>query len=111
VFRLDKPSFAALPFFIGCLWVNQTVYFLARHFKCFRGPLGAGASPLGARRVQRCDDRLALGADDVCGILFVLIVGFEHVEDQRLDVVAGGAPYAREMVQPNDRIARRGLLG
>jgi hypothetical protein len=37
------------------------------------------------------DDRLALGADDVCGIVLVLIVGFEHVEDQRLGLVAGGA--------------------
>jgi hypothetical protein len=45
------------------------------------------------------DDRLALGADDVCGIVLVLIAGFEHVEDQRLDLVAGGAPYVREMVQ------------
>jgi hypothetical protein len=29
-----------------------------------------------------------------------LSVGFEHVEEQRLDPVAGGAPYARELVQP-----------
>jgi hypothetical protein len=46
--------------------------------------------------VESRDNRLALGADDVCGILLVLIVGFEHVEDQRLDVVAGGATIRAE---------------
>src|SRR5262249_48012153 len=58
----------------------------------------------GAWRVVMID--LHSAADDVCGIVLVLIVGFEHVEDQRLDLVAGGAPYAREMVQSMPIVAR-----
>jgi len=40
---------------VHSMWVTQTVYFLARHCPCFRGPIGH-ASPMGARPVQRCDD-------------------------------------------------------
>jgi hypothetical protein len=48
-----------LPLFVSSGWVTQTVYFLARHFPCFRGPLVTHAWPVGAWPMQRCNDRLA----------------------------------------------------
>src|SRR5262249_56525557 len=49
---------------------------------------------LGARPVQRCNDRLAFLADDVGGIVVIVIVRFHHVEYHRLRLIAGGAPNA-----------------
>jgi len=45
-----------------------------------------------ARRVQRGDDRLALGAYNVCRVVIILIVRFHHVEDHRPRLIAGRAP-------------------
>jgi hypothetical protein len=59
-----------------------------------RGPLGARASS--TRRVQRGNDRLALGADNVGRIVIILIIRFHHVEDHRLRLIAGGAPNSGE---------------
>ena len=76
-------------------WVTKTVYFLARHFQCFSGLLGAPASRVGARCVQRCDDRPTLGANNVRRVVIILIVRFHHVKDHRLRLIAGWAAEGR----------------
>src|SRR5262245_65888504 len=46
--------------------------------------------------MQRGDNRLAFAADNVRRVVLVLIVRFHHVEDQRLRLIAGGAPHTGE---------------
>jgi hypothetical protein len=46
----------------------------------FSDLLVAHAGPASVRGMESRDDRLAIGADDVCCIVLVLIVGFEYVE-------------------------------
>jgi hypothetical protein len=46
--------------------------------------------------VQCRDDRLALGADNVCRVVMILIVRFHHVEDHRLRLITGRAPNPRK---------------
>src|SRR5262245_2654632 len=95
----EKPSLAALPFLVGRGRVNQKVYLPARHLSCFRSFLRSRGGPLGARGMESRDDRPAFSANDVGGIVIVLIVRLHHIEDRPLDLLAGVAPHAREAFQ------------
>src|SRR5262245_65896125 len=94
----EKPSLAALPFLVGRERVNQKVYLPARHLSCFRSLLRSRGGPLGARGMESRTDRPAFSANDVGGIVTVLIVRLHHIEDRPMYLQPGVAITARTAV-------------
>src|SRR4029450_13621371 len=58
--------------------------------------------------MQRGNDRLAFVADDVSGVVIVLVVRWHHVESHRLDFLAGIAPHVWEVLKSIRHVSRPG---